>query len=150
MVCSASTRRLSAFLAAPILCWASKTDAGQNVGLAWDSDPAPNIAGYRLYCGTSSGVYTQQIEVGTPPQRRFSNLTDGTTYFFRGDCLRHRRRQAAHIKRSLVRGAHFFTNSNPTPNSNADSDTNTNTNANATTPSPTPLPLPLLLPLHHS
>jgi hypothetical protein len=54
--------------------------AAQSVALAWD--PASSAAGYRLYCGTTSRVYTQTIEVGTTTQTLVSNLVGGTTYFF--------------------------------------------------------------------
>ena len=38
-----------------------------NVTLAWDPNPAPGIAGYRLYFGTSSGNYGTVIAAGTRP-----------------------------------------------------------------------------------
>jgi len=41
-----------------------------------------NIAGYRLHYGTSSGDYTQTIEVGNTTTALVSNLTAGTTYYF--------------------------------------------------------------------
>src|SRR6266446_704159 len=59
-----------------------KVQAAQSVTLAWDANTAPNIVGYRLYTGTTSGVYTQQIEVGNNTSTSVSNLVDGTTYFF--------------------------------------------------------------------
>jgi outer membrane biosynthesis protein TonB len=52
------------------------------VTLAWDPTPTANIAGYRLHCGTTSRVYTQQIEVGKATTTMVSNLVDGVTYFF--------------------------------------------------------------------
>jgi hypothetical protein len=40
--------------------------------LAWDPNPETNIAGYRVYQGTSAGTYTTQVNVGNvtsyPPQ----------------------------------------------------------------------------------
>jgi hypothetical protein len=65
-----------------VLCWASQLHAAQNVTLKWDPDPASNLAGYRLYYGTSSGVYTQEINVGNTTATLVSNLTEGRTYFF--------------------------------------------------------------------
>ena len=35
-----------------------------NVTLAWDQNPEPDISHYRLYVGTSSGVYGPSIPVG--------------------------------------------------------------------------------------
>jgi hypothetical protein len=65
-----------------VLCWASQLHAAQNVTLKWDPNPAPNVAGYRLYYGTSSGVYTQEINVGNMTATLVSNLREGRTYFF--------------------------------------------------------------------
>ena len=59
-----------------------KVQAAQSVALAWDANTASDIAGYRLYAGTTSGVYTQQIDVGNNTSTLLSNLIDGTTYFF--------------------------------------------------------------------
>jgi hypothetical protein len=56
--------------------------AAQSVALAWDASTASDIAGYRLYAGTTSGVYTQQIDVGNNTSTSVSDLVDGTTYFF--------------------------------------------------------------------
>lgn len=63
-------------------CSISQLRAAQTITLAWDPDPAPNIAGYRLYSGIVSGVYTQQIDVGNTTTTVVSNLVAGTTYFF--------------------------------------------------------------------
>jgi hypothetical protein len=64
-----------------VLCWASQLQAAR-ITLKWDPDPAPNLAGYRLYYGTSSGVYTQEINVGKMTATVVSNLREGRTYFF--------------------------------------------------------------------
>ena len=65
-----------------VLCWASQLHAAQNITLKWDPNPAPNLAGYRLYYGTSSGVYTHEINVGNMTATLVSNLKEGRTYFF--------------------------------------------------------------------
>jgi hypothetical protein len=65
-----------------VLCWASQLHAAQNITLKWDPNPAPNLAGYRLYYGTNSGVYTQEIDVGNMTATLVSNLKEGRTYFF--------------------------------------------------------------------
>src|SRR2546430_3783324 len=62
-----------------LICAAGRTQA-QSVVLAWD--PAYNAAGYRLYSGTTSGVYTQTIDVGNTTSTLVSNLILGQTYFF--------------------------------------------------------------------
>lgn len=55
--------------------------AGQ-VALAWDANPEPDIAGYKLYYGTVSGSYGAPIDVGNVTTHTVPNLTDGLTYFF--------------------------------------------------------------------
>src|SRR5437016_7653401 len=53
-----------------------------NMTLAWDADSDPSVVGYRLYSGTTSGVYTQTTEVGNALAVSVSNLANGNTYFF--------------------------------------------------------------------
>ena len=67
-----------------ILLWSvwSIQAAAESVTLVWDPNPAPNVAGYRLYCGTTSGVYTQITELGNTTATMVSNLVAGKTYFF--------------------------------------------------------------------
>lgn len=52
------------------------------VTLGWQSNPELDLAGYRLYYGTSSAVYTQQIDTGLVTVATISNLSIGATYFF--------------------------------------------------------------------
>jgi Fibronectin type III domain len=64
-----------------LVCSAFEVEAAV-VTLAWDLSWSPNIAGYRLYSGTTSGVYGQTIEVGNATSTLVSNLVTGKTYFF--------------------------------------------------------------------
>jgi hypothetical protein len=50
--------------------------------LAWNPSSSLNIAGYRLLSGTTSGVYSQTIEIGNVTSILVSNLVIGKTYFF--------------------------------------------------------------------
>ena len=50
--------------------------------LAWDPSTDPSVTGYRLYYGTASGSYTQQVDVGNSSTAPLPNLTPGTTYYF--------------------------------------------------------------------
>jgi sulfur relay (sulfurtransferase) complex TusBCD TusD component (DsrE family) len=52
------------------------------VTLAWDPDPASDIAGYRLYEGGASRTYTNVMDVGIATNGTFSGLVSGATYFF--------------------------------------------------------------------
>ena len=61
---------------------ASHAEALGSVSLQWDPNPEPNIAGYHLFVGPTSGNYTQQIDVGNTTTATVSNLVNGSTYFF--------------------------------------------------------------------
>src|SRR5207344_173341 len=65
------------------LCAIQVTSAqGASVTLMWDRNLEPDIAGYRLYYGTASQTYTQQIDVGTSTVATASNLPIGSPRFF--------------------------------------------------------------------
>jgi hypothetical protein len=53
-----------------------------DITLAWDQNSDPDLAGYRLYIGTSSRNYTQTFDLGLTTQYTIGNLNDGTVYFF--------------------------------------------------------------------
>ncbi len=55
---------------------------GENVTLAWDANQEPDLKGYVLYYGTSSGSYTSNIDVGKVTQYTIPELPDGVTYYF--------------------------------------------------------------------
>lgn len=55
--------------------------AGQ-VTLTWDPNLEQDLAGYRVYYGSSSGVYTNFVEVGAVNLGTIPNLKDGAVYFF--------------------------------------------------------------------
>jgi hypothetical protein len=76
---------LSRFLAAlaPLLIVSlSSSHAVQSVTLAWDASSDPNIAGYKLRYGTTSGNPSQIVDVAKTTTATPSNLNDATTYFF--------------------------------------------------------------------
>lgn len=55
------------------------------IGLAWNPNPEPDIAGYRVYWGTASRVYNEPIDVpGAPqePQFKVVDLPDSGIAFF--------------------------------------------------------------------
>lgn len=53
-----------------------------NVTIAWEPNPELDVAGYRLYYGTSSSVYAEQIDAGLLTTATAPNLSIGSTYFF--------------------------------------------------------------------
>ncbi len=58
----------------------SVAHGSQNVSLAWDADTSL-IDGYRLYWGTSSGQYTQVVDVGNSTTGTLSGLAAAQTYY---------------------------------------------------------------------
>jgi len=47
-----------------------------------DGTPLTDLAGYKLYYGTTSGNYSNSIDVGNVTTFQINNLTDGLTYYF--------------------------------------------------------------------
>jgi fibronectin type 3 domain-containing protein len=54
----------------------------QHVTLAWDANPEPDIAGYILHYGRSSGSYTETMDVGKVTTNSVAELVSGATYYF--------------------------------------------------------------------
>ena len=53
-----------------------------SVTLTWNANTESDLAGYKIYSGTKSGVYGAPVSVGKVTSYVVSNLTKGTTYFF--------------------------------------------------------------------
>ena len=47
-----------------------------------DGTPITNLGGYRVYTGTTSGSYSQNIDVGNVTSYTVSSLNNATTYYF--------------------------------------------------------------------
>jgi hypothetical protein len=68
---------LLGFIVGPFSAFASA-----NVTLAWNRSSDPIIAGYDIYYGGTSGVYTNVIDAGNSTSVTISNLINGATYYF--------------------------------------------------------------------
>lgn len=82
--------RFSALLSLPIVLAVmaglflpslTATAHSATVTLAWDPNPEPTVAGYRLYIGTSSGYYTSSVDVAASTRATVSSLIEGITYY---------------------------------------------------------------------
>jgi hypothetical protein len=56
--------------------------SAQQVTLGWIASADPTVVGYYLYCGTTSGVYTNKINVGTNTTWTVAGLIAGATNYF--------------------------------------------------------------------
>lgn len=59
--------------------------SGVNAGdliVSWDPNTEPDLLGYRIYYGTSSGNYTTVIDVGNVTNYTVSGFSEGIEYFF--------------------------------------------------------------------
>lgn len=74
--------RFSLQLVGLLLFSLASAGATESVTLVWDQNPEPDIAGYRVYYGSSSNTYTNQIDVGNAITTTVANLETGSTYFF--------------------------------------------------------------------
>jgi hypothetical protein len=54
----------------------------QSVLLSWAASTDSNVAGYNVYYGSASGVYTNETNVGTNTEATISGLVAGQTYYF--------------------------------------------------------------------
>ena len=68
-------------LAGALILAASPALAG-SVTLNWDPVPDPDRAGYRIYYGTTSGTYPNNVDAGNVTAYTINNLTDCTLYYF--------------------------------------------------------------------
>ena len=58
------------------------THADQSVTLGWNASADTNVAGYYVYCGAASRVYTDKNDAGTNTVATISGLQSGQTNYF--------------------------------------------------------------------
>ena len=73
---------LSLLLPLLVILFFTGTSMAQQVSLAWNPNPEPSLAGYKIHYGTSSRNYTHQKDVGNVTQCTISGLEEGKTYYF--------------------------------------------------------------------
>ncbi len=58
-----------------------QADAGQAV-MGWSASSSTGVIGYKIYFGTASGNYSQNMDVGNVTSYTVTSLIDGQTYYF--------------------------------------------------------------------
>src|SRR5207249_4246245 len=58
------------------------TVSAAQVTLTWDPNTYPDLAGYKLYYGTSSGSYQFSVDVGNQTSYSLAGLLEGQIYYF--------------------------------------------------------------------
>ena len=71
---------VAGFLASATLITSAQEQA--NIKLSWNPISNPLVAGFNIYYGETSGVYTNKISAGMATSLTVSNLVVGTTYYF--------------------------------------------------------------------
>jgi hypothetical protein len=51
------------------------------LAVAWDPNEDLDVAGYKVYYGTSPGNYTDSVDVGNVTEVRLKNLSPGLAYY---------------------------------------------------------------------
>lgn len=68
-------------LVIPFLLFSLSPVEAAYLDLAWTPNQEPDVAGYRVYYGTSSRDYINFVDVGGATSYRLGDLLDGVTYY---------------------------------------------------------------------
>src|ERR1700677_1222781 len=60
----------------------SQLSKAQSVAIAWNPSVSPNVAGYDIYYGGVSGIYTNELFAGNVTNITIPGLEGGDTYYF--------------------------------------------------------------------
>jgi len=74
------TIAISAFVLLSILVFTFPNALAAKLTLAWDANTESDLAGYRLYYGTSTRNYPNNFDIGNVTPHTVPNLVDGQTY----------------------------------------------------------------------
>lgn len=92
------------------------------ITLAWNANSEPSVAGYRVYYGTASRVYSAVIDVGNWTSCVISGLQEGITYFFTAtayDSEGSESSYAAEVSYTVPAGSSPSTDPSPTTDSSS-------------------------------
>lgn len=71
------------FLFALVFCLMGLEKAhATDLVLDWNASSSPNVTGYYVYYGTTSGIYSYKVDAGNGTTLTITNLAPGTTYYF--------------------------------------------------------------------
>lgn len=71
-----------AFMVAMLISGLVPSSFAAQAHLGWNASSSPGVAGYKLYYGTSSSVYSQSVDVGNTTSYTVTGLDDGKKYYF--------------------------------------------------------------------
>ena len=87
---------IAAFVVISILVVSFPNALAANVTLAWDANTESDLAGYKLYYGTATRNYPNNIDVGNVTTHTVPNLVDGQTYYFAVTAYDNQRNESAY------------------------------------------------------
>jgi len=73
---------LSLLLLCLVICITSPALAGVSIPLTWDPSPSSDVAGYKIYYGTTSHGYTVSVDVGNVLSATINGVNSNTIYYF--------------------------------------------------------------------